>query len=103
MDKKEILNKSRQSKRDEGLEYAENKGRKLGYIAFSCVFVFIVLFNAIMGQNSYAVSALFWSFISAETIAKYQFTHKKSYLFIVIASAIVTIILLVNFVLISLR
>ncbi|MCC0704924.1 hypothetical protein IC213_17840 [Clostridioides sp. ES-S-0049-02] len=102
MNKEEILNKSRQSK-DEGLEYVENKGRKIGYIAFTCVFCFIVIFNAFIGQKSYTVAALFWTFIVAESIAKYQFTRKKQYIFVATFSLIVTITSLINFVSASLR
>ncbi|MCC0638340.1 MULTISPECIES: DUF6442 family protein [unclassified Clostridioides] len=103
MNKEEILNKSRQSRKDEGLEYVENKGRKIGYIAFTCVFCFIVIFNAFIGQKSYTVAALFWTFIVAESIAKYQFTRKKQYIFVATFSLIVTITSLINFVSASLR
>ncbi len=103
MDKEEILNKSRQSKKDEGFEHIENKGRKIGYIVFCCVFVFIILFNAFMGQQNFAVSALFWAYLAAEAIPKYQFTHNKSYLIVTIAGSIATIAYLASFVLESLR
>ncbi len=102
MDKEEILNKSRQSKKDEGLEYIENKGRKIGHIAFCCVFIFIVLFNIFRGQQSFAIYALFWAFFAADALPKYQFTHKKSYLVVIVAGAIASIANLVNFILESL-
>lgn len=103
MNKEDILNKSRQSRKDEGLEYVENKGRKIGYIAFTCVFFFIVIFNAFIGRKSYAVAALFWTFIVGENIAKYQFTHEKKHIFLATFSSILTILSLINFVLASLR
>ncbi|CZR95588.1 MULTISPECIES: DUF6442 family protein [Clostridioides] len=103
MNKEEILSKSRQSNKDEGLEYIENKGRKIGYSIFTCVFAFIVIFNTFIGQKSDAVSALFWTFGLAENIAKYQFTHEKKNLILAIGFLITTIFSLTNFVLSSLR
>lgn len=101
--KEEILKKSRNSNKDEGIEYVENKGRKIGFTAFCLVFVFIVLFNSFMGEKSYAVSSLFWIFIAAEAIPKYQFTHKKVYLVTTIAAGIVSIASLIGFILVSVR
>lgn len=103
MNKEEILSKSRQSNKDEGLEYIENKGRKIGYLIFICIFAFIVIFNAFIGQKSDAVSALFWTFGVAENITKYQFTHEKKNLILAIGFLITTIFSLTNFVLSSLR
>ncbi|MBY2477070.1 DUF6442 family protein [Clostridioides difficile] len=103
MNKEEILSKSRQSNKDEGLEYIENKGRKIGYSIFICIFAFIVIFNAFIGQKNDAVSALFCTFGLAENIAKYQFTHEKKNLIWAIIFLITTIFLLTNFVLSSLR
>ena len=39
MKKDEILQKSRQSNNDEGMDYAENRGRKIGFIAFAISFI----------------------------------------------------------------
>lgn len=103
MNKEEILNKSRQSKKDEGLEYVENKGRKIGYIAFTCVFCFITIFNIFIGQKNDAMLALFWTFIVAENIAKFQFTHDIKNLIVAIGFSILTILSLIDFVSTSLR
>lgn len=77
MDKNEVLKKSRQQQNDEGIEYTDNNGRRLGFTAFCCVFIFEVIFNSILGNQSHAIFALFWIFIAAEAIPKYRFTHKK--------------------------
>lgn len=104
MDKKEeILKKSRNSKQDEGIEFVENKGRRIGFSAFCITFIFIVLFNSFIGEQSYEVYSLFWGFIAAEAIPKYKFTNKKIYLFIAVCGSIATIVSLINFVLVSLR
>lgn len=101
--KEEILKKSRNSNKDEGIEYVENKGRKIGFTAFCIVFIFIVLFNAFRGEESYAVSSLFWIFIATEAIPKYKFTHEKVYLVTIIAGGIASIASLISFILVSVR
>lgn len=107
MDKNEILQKSRHSKQDEGMEFVENKGRKVGFTIFCCIFVGIVLFNAFLGNQDqavfYAVASLFWAFLAGEAYPKFKFTGNKSSLITVIASGIATIASLANFILISLR
>ena len=72
MDKEEILSRSRKQKIDEGIEYTENKGRKLGFIAFVFVYVFIIAFNVENGRSSYELYALCFVFLSAESIEKYK-------------------------------
>ena len=103
MDKDEILKKSRQQKNDEGMEYTENSGRKLGFTAFCFVSIFLVIFNSFIGEQSYAIFALFWTFIAAESIPKYRFTHKKVYLITIIAGFVAAAGSLANFVLVSVR
>lgn len=91
MKKEEILSKSRQEKKDEGIEFTENKGRKLGFIIFICIYVFILAFNAEVGRSSYELYALCLTFLSSESILKYKFTHKNRYLIISIICIIATI------------
>ena len=94
MNKEEILRKSRNENNDEGIEFTENKGRKLGFIAFICVYVFILVFNAEMGRSSYELYALCLIFLSSEAVPKYKFTRKKRYLIISILGMIATILTL---------
>lgn len=105
MNKEEILEKSRHSQKDEGIEYAENQGRKIGFIAFSLLFAFITIFNLFFGENStsYAISSLFWAFIAAEGYGKYRFLKRKVYLVTVIAGSITSAVSVVNYVLTTLR
>ncbi len=105
MNKEKILEKSRQSQKDEGIEYAENQGRKIGFITFSLLFVFIAIFNLFFGESStfHAVSSLFWAFIAAEGYGKYHFLKSKVYLVTVIAGSIASVISVVNYVLATLR
>lgn len=94
MNKEEILNKSRQEKSDEGIDFIENKGRKLGFTLFVCVYVFILAFNAEMGRSSYELYSLCLTFLSTQSIQKYKFTRKKRYLIISIVGIIATIVTL---------
>ena len=105
MTKEEILEKNRQSQEDEGIEYAENQGRKIGFIAFSLLFVFLSLFNLFFGESStyHAISSLFWAFIAAEGYGKYHFLKRKVYLVTVIAGSIASILSVANYVLTTLR
>ena len=52
MNREEILAKSRAEKTDEGMQQAENRGRRIGISAFCCVYVFIVIFNFVQGYPS---------------------------------------------------
>lgn len=98
MNKDEILAKSRNEKSDEGMQQAENKGRRIGVSAFCGVFIFIVIFNLFNGQQSYAPQAMFWAFVAAEAYPKYRFTKRKEYLISTIAGCIASVAFLVNFI-----
>ena len=104
MKKDEILQKSRQSNNDEGIEYAENRGRKIGFIAFS-LFIFIYIFNLFFGdpRTFYAISPLFWIFMAGEAYGKFCFTKKGVYLITTIAACISSILFTVKFIFITLR
>lgn len=102
MNKEEILMRSRNEK-DEGLEYAENKGRKVGITAFCCVFIFLVLFNLFKGQSNYAVFSMFWAFAAAEAFPKYRFTGQKTYLVSTVCGSIACIASLLSHIITTLR
>ena len=52
MNREEILEKSRKEKQDEGMLNAENRGRKLGMVAFCIVFIAIMLINFCTGHSN---------------------------------------------------
>lgn len=99
MNKEEILHKSRSEKTDEGMIQAENKGRQIGMVAFTLVFVFIVLFNIAHGQSNHAPFAMFWAFMAAESYPKYKFTGHKAYLVTTLAGAVAAVASLASFIL----
>ena len=85
--------------KDEGMTEAENRGRRIGVMAFSAIFIFIVLFNLFNGQPNYAPMAMFWAFLSAEAYPKYRFTKQKAYLVTTIAGGVASLASLASFVL----
>ena len=103
MNKEQILARIRAANEDEGMQQAENNGRKIGFIAFCFVFIFIILFSVFNGQHSYAPYAMFWAFMAAEAYPKYRFTKKKVYLLLTIAGSLASIASLANFILNVLR
>lgn len=106
MNKKDILEMSQNSKKDEGMEFAENQGRKIGISFFCAMFAVIILFDSFFGKGSrtfHAASAMFWTFMAAEAFPKYRFSHNKSYLIIIIAGGIAAMASLANFILLTLR
>lgn len=88
MDREEILKRSRAEKEDEGVTYAENKGRRVGVIAFCLVFVIIAVFDFLMEQNSYAPFAMFWAYIAAEGWGKYRASGSRTHLWVVVCGGV---------------
>ncbi len=105
MNKEEILEKSRQIHQDEGMEHAENKGRKIGFIAFSILFAFLAIFSLFYGESVtfYAISSLFWASIAGESYGKYSFTKTKIYLISAIAQSIASFLSVANYIVTTLR
>lgn len=89
MNKEEILAKSRQEKNDEGFIASRSQGQKIGIGAFCIVFAFIVIFNFMNGQPSYAPMAMFWAFLAAEAYPQYKFTKNKGYLMLLLVQSLV--------------
>jgi hypothetical protein len=100
MKKEEILEMSRKSNSDEGMEYAENQGRKIGFFVFAILFVIIALFSLFTQQTGTlnAASSLFWAFMAAESYPKYRFTRKKAYLVSTIAGCVASLSFIASFI-----
>ena len=103
MNKEEVLARSRKEGIDEGVVEAENRGRKWGYVIFSIVCIFVIIFNFINGQKNYEIMAVIFAFTGAEAYAKYSFTKQKVFLVSTIAGAVAAITFLANHVLLVLR
>ena len=99
MDKDEILKKSREQKEDEGVTYAENKGRRYGEFGFAIVFCIIVLFNLFKGQDNFVPFSMFWAYCAAEAFGKFSVTKKKTYMVTTIFAAIASVCFLAVYIL----
>lgn len=103
MDKEEILKKSREQKEDEGIVFADNKGRRYGEIGFCSIFIIIMLFNFFNKQNNFIPFSMFWAYISAETFGKYRITKKKALMVTTVFAAIASVAFLICHMLAVLR
>ena len=90
--KEEILEKSRNSKKDEGMEHADYRGSRIGVIVYAIVAFFLVIFSIPDNINVVnAIASLSFAWVVGGTFSYYRFTKRKSYLICVVASAIGTI------------
>lgn len=94
MDKEEILKKSREQNEDEGAVYADNKGRHYGVIAFSLIFIIIMLFNIFTKQHNFVPNSMYFAYISAEAYGKYRITKAKALMATTVSAAIASVALL---------
>ncbi len=99
MNKEEVLARSRKERINEGVVEAENRGRKWGYVVFSIVGIFIIIFNFINGQKSYEIMALVFALLEAEAYTKYLFTKQKVFFISSICGAIATVAFLASHIL----
>ena len=78
MSRDEILRKSREQMEDEGVIYAENTGRRYGFIGLSitlAAYMILVLFNG----GNYCIPMSFWcAFTGSECIGRYKSNSQKS-------------------------
>jgi len=95
--KEEILAKSRKSGKDEGMEYAQLKGNRLGeytmVVAVIPIMAFTVLFGEIVAV--FAVAATLLAFGFGQCLMKYRFTRRKYHLVWTVCIAIVTVFCIV--------
>ena len=80
--KEEILAKSRQSSKDEGIEYAANKGIKLGNYYTEVIGFLLILLCLITGQTLtiYALLTLYGAHGFGDFLAKYRYFKQKRYM-----------------------
>jgi len=80
--KQDILAKSRQSRHDEGIAYAINKGTILGSYYTEVVGLALIVFSLFTGQFLviYAVLALYGAHCFGEFLAKYRYFKQKRYM-----------------------
>ena len=83
LNKEEILTKSRQANKDEGIEYAVTQGAKKGnYFGIEIVGFPLLLLSIITGQMlaTYALASVILASWFGEFLAKYRILNQKRYL-----------------------
>ncbi len=87
--KREILEKSRKAKKDEGMENADYQGSKIGVTIYAVVAFFLVVFSISDNVSVvYAIASLSFTWVIGGTLSYYRFTKRKIFLVCVVASAI---------------
>lgn len=99
--KEKVLEQSRNSNTDEGAEYFEIQGYKLGLRIFSILIIFIILFDIFFRNTfNHTAFALYNIVVGSSFIYKYKFTGKKYYLTIAILNIIASIESLIAFIIV---
>ena len=80
--KEEILAKSRQSLKDEGMEHAEMKGFVLGERLGSVVAIILIALAFFIGQPEtiFAIGTVIFAMVFGQSITVYRFKRTKYYL-----------------------
>jgi hypothetical protein len=102
--KEEILAQSRQAKKDEGAEFAESKGNRLGIGIMGVALVFTLFFSLYTVEFAAMWAVIFVSgaFFLGQYFSLYRFTKKKSYFVLSIVGVVSVIISLMQFIALSL-
>lgn len=105
MSKNEILERSRKLKKDEGQEFAESKGFKLGEQMglATALIVALIAFFTVQETVFWAVCAIGFAIGLGESLPIYRFTKKIDYLMWTIAFTVFAIIAFAIFIGLSLR
>ena len=101
--KDEILERSRNAKKDEGMEYAKLRGNKLGESVMSIAAIPILVFAFLRGEFAlfFAVGVPIAAFVFAQCLMEYRFSKRMYHLVWTIAMAIGTLVCMVLFLALS--
>ena len=68
-------------------------------IAFCLLNSAVILYNLVKGLDSYLPLALFWGYLAAEGLGKYQVRRERKYLWVVVCGAVASLCFLLCYVL----
>ncbi len=93
MKKEEVLERSRNEKKDEGKEFIFDQGRKSGVIGMLVIFVILAGFNLYHNhqETNFALIAMFFGYLGCESLGIYRITKKKIELLKLIMGCIVSV------------
>ena len=95
MDKEDILKRSRREK-DEGLTYAQDRGRQYGVVV---LFLVIMIYNMVRGLDNSLPLTLFWAYLSCEAAGRYFARKEKSVLATAVLAGLASLFSLVSYIL----
>ena len=98
MDKEDILKRSRREK-DEGLTYAQDRGRQYGVVGFLVLFLVIMIYNMVRGLDNSLPLTLFWAYLSCEAAGRYFARKEKSVLATAVLAGLASLFSLVSYIL----
>ena len=94
MDKEDILKRSRREK-DEGLTYAQDRGRQYGVVGFLVLFLVIM----VRGLDNSLPLTLFWAYLSCEAAGRYFARKEKSVLATAVLAGLASLFSLASYIL----
>lgn len=80
MEKDEILAKSRAEKKDEGVEFALDRGRLFGIMGMTFMYLALLIFNWIYDQDCSSLFAMYWTYLGFELFGRYKVTRQRALL-----------------------
>ena len=97
--KEEVLAKSRQSKKDEGLECAQSKWNRFGKMILSVVGLAIAIYSIAIGEYAiaWAVGVMAFPYVLGQSINVYRFTKRKCHLTWIVLNVLMMILFPVQF------
>ena len=98
MDKEDILKRSRREK-DEGLTYAQDRGRQYGVVGFLVLFLVIMIYNMVRGLDNSLPLTLCWAYLSCEAAGRYFARKEKSVLATAVLAGLASLFSLVSYIL----
>ncbi|MCI8521309.1 MAG: hypothetical protein HFE51_00685 [Clostridia bacterium] len=103
MKKEEILEKSRAEKKDEGVEFALEKGRLYGITGMTLLYLALLVFNRIYEQNNSSLFAMYWTYLAFEMFGRYRVRKNKNSLAVGIVSILMAAGFLVSHIIMVVR
>ena len=101
--KEKILERSRNAKKDEGEEYAQLKGRKLGEYTLFAVLIPIALFTLFTRElvAFFSSATAMCTFAFGQGLVEYRFTKRKCHLILTIVAGVSAIVGIISLLTVS--
>lgn len=100
MKKDDVLEKSRRAGKDEGVEYAENQGRKIGFIVSVIVIIVLAVYCRFVGEGATinAVLSVFWAQEATMSYRRFYVLKEKWVLLMAIVFTVCFVVDMVRYI-----